>query len=190
MTAIHSFSDLQTKLAENDLTYLLLYKQGSETSDCAFENLNNFEIENVHVYTADVSSVRDIHTEYGITNVPVLLRFEKNVLGNQYKGCNQPDFYKSIFENVLAAASTQADKKTAQKQVTVYSTPTCSWCTRLKKYLKEKNIRYTDIDVSKNQTAAQEMVKKSGQQGVPQTTIAGTHIVGFDKARIDSLLGL
>jgi len=51
-------------------------------------------------------------------------------------------------------------------------------------------VQFTDIDVSKNQQAAQEMVRKSGQQGVPQTDIDGTIIVGFDKTRINNLLGL
>ncbi|MEZ4999996.1 MAG: glutaredoxin domain-containing protein [Bacteroidales bacterium] len=75
-----------------------------------------------------------------------------------------------------------------QKRVTVYSTPTCSWCNTLKTYLKDNHIIFRDIDVSTDQKAAAEMVRRSGQQGVPQTDINGTMIVGFDRARIDRML--
>lgn len=74
--------------------------------------------------------------------------------------------------------------------VKIYSTPTCPWCVRVKQYLSSKNIAYTDVDVSKDRNAAMEMVKKSGQQGVPVVDIDGNIIVGFDQGRIDSLLGI
>ena len=74
--------------------------------------------------------------------------------------------------------------------MTVYSTPTCSWCTTLKTHLKKNGIRYSDVDVSKDQNAAEAMRKRSGQQGVPQTDIGGEMIVGFDKNRINTLLGI
>ncbi|MBU2554283.1 MAG: NrdH-redoxin, partial [Bacteroidetes bacterium] len=71
-----------------------------------------------------------------------------------------------------------------------YSTPSCSWCNTLKTHLKKNGIRFTDIDVSRDQKAAEAMVHRSGQQGVPQTDINGEMIVGFDKARINTLLGI
>ncbi len=73
--------------------------------------------------------------------------------------------------------------------VTVYSTPTCPWCTRAKSYLKEIGVPYEDKDVSVDVTAAREMVKISGQMGVPVLSIDGSVVVGFDKKRIDQLLG-
>lgn len=72
--------------------------------------------------------------------------------------------------------------------VKVYSTPTCPWCSMVKKYLDEKNVQYEDFDVSKDREAAAEMVSKSGQRGVPVIDINGSIVVGFDKDRIDSLL--
>jgi len=74
--------------------------------------------------------------------------------------------------------------------VKVYSTPTCPWCVRAKQYLSSKNIAYTDINVAVDRNAAMEMVRKSGQQGVPVIEIDGNIIVGFDQGRIDSLLGI
>ena len=74
--------------------------------------------------------------------------------------------------------------------VKVYSTPTCPYCKMAKEFLKEKNVQFEDVDVSSNQAAAQEMISKSGQMGVPILDINGQIVVGFDKARIKQLLGL
>jgi len=76
------------------------------------------------------------------------------------------------------------------KTVKIYSTPTCPYCVRAKQFLSDNNIVFEDIDVSTNQTAADEMVQKSGQMGVPVLDIAGEIIVGFDKERIKQTLGL
>ncbi|MDD5238773.1 MAG: glutaredoxin family protein [Candidatus Omnitrophica bacterium] len=76
------------------------------------------------------------------------------------------------------------------KQVKVYSTPTCPWCMRTKQFLKENNINFQDIDVSSDQAAAEEMVQKSGQMGVPVLDIDGQIIVGFDKEKIKQSLGI
>lgn len=72
--------------------------------------------------------------------------------------------------------------------ITVYSTPTCPWCHRAKDFFKENKIEFKDVDVSKDQKAAMEMVQKSGQMGVPVIDINGEIIVGFDKQRIVSLI--
>lgn len=72
--------------------------------------------------------------------------------------------------------------------IKVYSTPTCPWCTVAKKYLASKNVHFEDVDVSRNREAAMEMVKKSGQRGVPVIDIDGNIIIGFNQATIDKLL--
>ena len=76
------------------------------------------------------------------------------------------------------------------KSVVVYSTPTCPFCVRAKQYLKDNKIQFEDIDVSENQDKAQEMIKKSGQMGVPVIEIDGQFIVGFDKEKIKETLGI
>jgi len=76
------------------------------------------------------------------------------------------------------------------KNVKVYSTATCPYCIRAKQFLTENNIPFENIDVSANETAADEMVAKSGQMGVPVLDIEGEIIVGFDKERIKQALGL
>ncbi len=72
--------------------------------------------------------------------------------------------------------------------VIVFTTPTCSWCKKVKTYLKEKQIRYKEVDVSRDQRAMKDMVRKSGQMGVPQLWINNRPVVGFDKAKIDRLI--
>jgi len=76
------------------------------------------------------------------------------------------------------------------KAVKVYSTPVCPYCIRAKQFLRENNIVFDDIDVSLNQPAAEEMIQRSGQMGVPVLDIAGQIIVGFDKEKIKQALGL
>jgi len=73
-------------------------------------------------------------------------------------------------------------------EVKVYSTPTCPYCKMVKEYLASKGVSYRDIDVASNSQAAEEMVKISGQMGVPVVVINGQAVIGFDKSKIDSLL--
>jgi|TARA_B100002003_G_C14046027_1_gene503846 glutaredoxin-like YruB-family protein len=72
--------------------------------------------------------------------------------------------------------------------VKVYSTKVCPWCHKVKDFLKEKKVEFKDIDVGADKKAAEEMVEKSGQMGVPVTDINGTIIVGFDKEAIEKAL--
>ena len=75
-------------------------------------------------------------------------------------------------------------------RVIVFTTPTCPWCTRVKSYLRSRGIKFREVDVARDQAAARDLVRRTGQMGVPVVEIDGRPIVGFDQARIDSLLGL
>lgn len=186
---IESYKMLQEQLAKNPNAYLLLYKSGSKTSVCAYKNALNTEKEDVVFMAADVAKVKDIHIQFGIKTAPVLLSFRDKKLNNSYKGCNDVSFYNSILKQDYFVTKKGHESK-PQKRVTVYSTPTCTWCTTIKKHFDHYGIKYSDIDISKDSKAAEEMVRKSGQQGVPQTDINGQMIVGFDKVKINSLLGI
>ena len=74
--------------------------------------------------------------------------------------------------------------------VKVFSTPVCPFCFSVKEFLKEHDISFEDIDVSKDREAAREMITKSGQMGVPVVEINGQIVVGFNKVRILELLGI
>ena len=188
-TEVNSFQELQQKIGKEKRSFLLIYKQGSEQSDKANRNLAEAagEVSDIGIFTADVNRVRDIHQAYSITSAPSLLEFKGKDMKNAYKGAHDPGYYKNLFENAVYIARAEKAGKTI-KQVTVYTTPTCSWCGTLKSYLNKNKIRYSEIDVSKDDSAAQEMVRRSGQQGVPQTLIGGEMVVGFDKTKINRLL--
>ncbi len=75
-------------------------------------------------------------------------------------------------------------------KIVVFSTPSCSWCSRAKSYLREKGFRFRDVDVSKDTQAAADMVRVSGQMGVPVILINNHPVVGFDVGKINRLLGI
>ncbi|MFW6370714.1 MAG: glutaredoxin domain-containing protein [Bacteroidota bacterium] len=192
MKTILSLEDLKNTTASNEKVWLLLYKKGSEQSDCAADNFLKAALKSEEksvLCMADVNQVRDIHQPFAVTSVPALLYFENNELRNLVKGCHQPEHFTALFDKMSVVLSSNGDKK-AHRNVTVYTTPTCTWCNTIKRHLQENGVRYREIDVSRDQKAAEEMVRRSGQQGVPQTDINGEIIVGFDKTRINILLGI
>jgi glutaredoxin-like YruB-family protein len=69
-------------------------------------------------------------------------------------------------------------------KVTVYTTSTCPYCDMAKRFLKDNKVNFTEVNVQNDHKAAMEMVKKSGQMGVPVIEIDGEIIVGFDKEAI------
>jgi glutaredoxin-like YruB-family protein len=75
-------------------------------------------------------------------------------------------------------------------RVIVYSSPTCVWCMRAKTYLRSRGVPFRDVDVSRDPAVARNLVRRTGQMGVPVIEVDGRPIVGFDQARIDSALGL
>ena len=80
--------------------------------------------------------------------------------------------------------------KKEQPVIRVFSTPSCPYCVNLKQYLTEKGFKYEDIDVAENKEAAQEMIDKSKQMGVPVTEIGNEIVIGFDERKVRELLGL
>ncbi len=70
----------------------------------------------------------------------------------------------------------------------IFSTSTCSWCRRAKRYLREKGVSFKEINIERDPEAARDLVRKTGQGGVPVIKIGSAWIVGFDKERIDKEL--
>ncbi|MCK3685053.1 thioredoxin family protein [Maribellus sp. YY47] len=189
MKEIDSFNSLKNELAGNENLWLLLMKKGSDQSDCAYRNFAalSSEVKDKTLCVTDVNTVRDIHQEFGINSVPTLLSFERGKLKNTVKGCQLTAQYKNIVEHIGTVSKENVTSK-AVKNVIVYTTPTCSWCTAVKRHFQENGIAYREINVAADQDAAMRMMQKSGQQGVPQTEINGQMVVGFDKAKINRLL--
>ena len=77
-----------------------------------------------------------------------------------------------------------------QPTVVVFTTPTCSWCRVVKQHLKKHKIRFKEVDITRDERAAKDMVRRTGQQGVPVTLILNKPIIGFNKKEINRLLGI
>ncbi|PIZ82731.1 NrdH-redoxin [Candidatus Pacearchaeota archaeon CG_4_10_14_0_2_um_filter_05_32_18] len=73
-------------------------------------------------------------------------------------------------------------------KIIIYGTDSCPWCHKAREFMKEHKVKFTDKNVGEDQKAAQEMIKKSGQQGVPVIDVDGEIIVGFDEDRLRNLL--
>ena len=187
ISAIHSFEELDKEISRQKKSFLLIYKSGAEQSNCALERIRRIEDSGARVYSADVNQVKDIHPRLQVNTAPSLVIYDHNKVSNILKGCHTESAYDAVFSGRSAAVGIQANGK-KQKQVIVYTTPSCSWCTTLKTYLDQKQVRYREINVASDSGAAEAMVRKSGQQGVPQTEISGQMVVGFDKNRINQLL--
>ncbi len=78
----------------------------------------------------------------------------------------------------------------AQPKVIMFTTPTCSFCNSAKRYLREKNIRFTEVDVSRDISAARDLQRRTGQTGVPVIMINNRPIVGFDRPKINQMLNI
>ena len=75
-------------------------------------------------------------------------------------------------------------------KITLYSTPTCTYCAAAKDFFKENKIAYTNKDVTKDQKAHKEMLEKSGSNAVLVIDIDGKILVGFDEDELKSVLGM
>lgn len=72
--------------------------------------------------------------------------------------------------------------------VALYTTPTCPYCHQARAFLSARGVRFTEHDVSADRAAADEMIKRSGQMGVPVITVGDQVVVGFDRAHLERLL--
>lgn len=189
MQPVTSLNQLTQKFVGRDKTYLLVYKPGVAVSDCAFNALKaaHGKHDNLNVLYVNAPEYPEVHRHYGVTSAPSLLIFEKDSLKDIVKGCHEESYFTQLFGSAITNVSATGQPF---KSVTVYSTPSCPWCTTLKNFLRKNGVQFTDIDVSRDQDAARRMVSATGQQGVPQANIGGEWVVGFDQLKIKRLLNL
>ena len=76
------------------------------------------------------------------------------------------------------------------KQVIVYSTPTCPWCKRTKELLDSNGIKFTDLNIADDKSARDEMIKNTHQMAVPTISVDGDYIIGYNEKAIKEKLGL
>lgn len=75
-------------------------------------------------------------------------------------------------------------------KVKIYSTPMCPWCKKAKEFFTANKVEYQDFNVAEDETARKEMIKRTGQMGVPVIDIDGEIIIGYDLLRLKSKLGV
>jgi len=180
-----SYNDLLTY--HDEKKWIFIYKSGTVNSDCAYESLT--KVKDAKVFLVDVNDVRDVHQKLGVNTVPSLVLTKNNKTVNIVKGCQTDNYLDQIIHEKNLSSTRIVDGK-IQKRVVVYSTPSCTYCSKLKQYFNKHNINYTDINVASNPKVATEMARKSGQRGVPQTEINGQIIVGFDVPKLSSILNI
>lgn len=187
MIAIQKPEDIND---QSGMYFVLVYKSESNQSECAYKSINEAaQKTGAKVYIADVNKTRSVHVSLGVSSAPTLVKVEHGKPVNHIKGCQSTGFYQTLFEGKEFTSFSGSNGGDSQS-VLMYTTPTCTYCNSLKAYLNEQKVPFTEIDVSKDHQAAEEMVQRSGQQGVPQTVINGQVVIGFDRTKINQLLNL
>ncbi|MFV8828879.1 glutaredoxin family protein [Alkalihalobacterium sp. APHAB7] len=74
------------------------------------------------------------------------------------------------------------------KNITIYTTNSCRYCVMLKNFLMDQKIPFKEVNLETNPALMQDLVRKTGQYGVPQTEINGQWVLGFDPNTIINLL--
>ena len=77
----------------------------------------------------------------------------------------------------------------SQTRVIIFTSSSCPWCNRVKQYLREKRFRFREVNVERDAEGARELRRRNIMR-VPVVLINNHPIVGFDKAKIDKLLGI
>ncbi len=81
-----------------------------------------------------------------------------------------------------------------QAVVILYGTPWCGACKAARQYLSAKHIPYAYKDIENDPAAARELQAKAARLGVPADRVPildvrGRLLIGFDRTRLESLLG-
>ncbi|MBD3274484.1 MAG: glutaredoxin [Candidatus Marinimicrobia bacterium] len=187
---IQSKNQFKTAISRsNEKILVLFYTESSDKSLQSLQALKNLDAkkEDAVIYTVDAKSVSDIHPEYDISSVPTVVVFRNGEATEIITGVQTEGFYKRLLQKFEVSGSNGNGQS---QRVTVYTTQTCPYCDSVKRYLSSKNVSYSEIDISADEAAAQELVQRTGQQGVPQTEIDGKFVIGYDTNELDRLLNL
>jgi glutaredoxin-like YruB-family protein len=168
---------------------VLFYANFSPASKRALAELEQFSKEDgqVPVYIIDVERVKGVHKQFGVETVPTVLALRKGKVTQRLEGVESAQFYARIFSGARPSHYKTA-KGTVPRRVIVYSGPGCPACGTAKAYLRRRGVSFREVDIARDQHAAQRLVRRSGQMAVPQIDIDGHLIVGFDRAKIDRIL--
>lgn len=174
-----------------DYFILVFWGKFSETAERALAELTQFaeDYKDVPLFVLDVQKVKGVNKEYGVDSVPTVLVMKNGREEERFVGVESASFYAT---QLLGMAPLHVARPTRKKQlrVTVYTSPGCPPCGMVKTYLRDNGISFTSVDISRDERAAREIVRRSGMQAVPQIDINGRIVVGFDRGKLANLLGI
>jgi len=176
---------------QRDYFTLLFWGDFSGAAGRALAELKEFSTDypDIPVYILDVGKIKGIHREYGVSTVPTVLAIKDGKTARRIEGAESAAFYGVQLGGAAPAKLARpARKKT--RRVTVYTSPGCPACGTVKTYLRRHGIGFREVDISRDQQAAEKIIRRSGQRAVPQTDINGRIVVGFDQDKLDRLLGI
>jgi len=181
------FGQVQEK--HKEFLILLFYANFSSPAKRALSEIERFSKENkqIPIYIIDVEKVKGIHKQFGVENVPTVLALRKGKVTKQVEGVESAKFYAHIFSGIYPSHY-KKDKKAVSHRVIVYSGPGCPACGTAEAYLRRRGVSFRVVDISRDQHAAERLVRRSGQMAVPQIDIDGHLVVGFNQAKIERLL--
>jgi glutaredoxin len=177
---------------QNDAVVVGFFGSFSSASRAAEGAFRKFARENTDQTTlfVDVAEVKGIHKRYGVTTVPTVISISEGRVIQKIVGKQDEDYYTNAFMNHGAVSASSSDKKRGFPPVTVWVGDSCVWCTRVKTYLRKNRVPFREVNISRDPSGASSLQARTGQTGVPQLSIGGRYVVGFDKPKIDEYLGI
>lgn len=192
LTWVQSREHLQTvEATHKDYFVLLFWGSFSSAAQRALTELEalSADYEKLPIYVVDVEKVKGIHKAYNVSYVPTVLAIKDGEEDRRIKGVESAAFYAVQLGGAAPSHIAGPTKKKALR-VTVYTSPGCPPCGLVKTYLRNNGISFRAIDISRDEHAARDIVRRSGQQAVPQIDINGRIVVGFDRNKLAALLGI
>lgn len=141
---------------------------------------------NVQFVKINVDEESELAGMFGVMSIPTVVFFKDGKIVTQKIGVSSKEDYLALVETSKKGS---AAKRASGDEVIIFTTPTCPYCHMAKDYMKQKNIKYKEVDVSSDREWAIKMVKRSGQMGVPQLWIGDQTVVGYNPTQIDMLTG-
>jgi len=132
-------------------------------------------------------------TTMNISNAATLYRWvdEQGVV---HVSENLPEGKMAVSQVVVGEGTDKGPKVEEKKEfrvrpaeITIYTTPTCPWCHRTKAWMRDKKVRYKEVDITTDKKGLEEMVRISGQTGVPVIVVGSEVIVGFKESRLNEI---